>query len=178
MLNHRLVALLVAALPCTSYSMPTTHWAFALSVMRWKSPDCHEVLSMEGPTGGVHIKQGDCHTWDDGKNFPSLTYSWENNTRFQELRSDRTCAVLVYEKDECYGHLLAVNDHVNTWKSLGNCWHWEGIPGRSIKLKCRKTGTDPHWGPETHWDHAESENKHEDEVDVHGNPVDPYHKAA
>ncbi|KJX93114.1 hypothetical protein TI39_contig4398g00001, partial [Zymoseptoria brevis] len=54
----------------------------------------------------------------------------------------------------------------------GDCWHWKGIPGRSIKVKCRKTGEKPDWESELHWKDATSSNKHEDEYDAHGNPVE------
>jgi hypothetical protein len=91
-----------------------TDWPFALSVSRYKSKDCGEYLSMEGAKGGVHIKQGHFQTWTDGQNFPSFTYSWEKYTSHQHMRSDRDCAVLVYEKDFCEGYLLFVNDFVSS----------------------------------------------------------------
>ncbi|SMR63841.1 unnamed protein product [Zymoseptoria tritici ST99CH_3D1] len=134
----RIVALL-AVLPAI-LAKPMTDWPFALQVMRYKSRDCGDNLSMEGPMGGVHIKQGTCHTWDDDKNFPSFVYSWEQYTTHQHMRSDRDCAVLVYEKKHCHGHLLFVNDKINDPGVLGkhaDCWHWDGIPGMSIKVKCR-----------------------------------------
>lgn len=89
MSSARIVALL-ATLPAINPIGPTaaapmTNWPFALPVMRFKSPDCGEALSPEGVYGGVHVKQGTCHTRDDGKNFVSFTYQWEKYTDHQEM---------------------------------------------------------------------------------------------
>jgi hypothetical protein len=50
----------------------------------------------------------------------------------------------------------------------GDCFHWDGIPGRSMKLKCRRKGETPEWESEMHWVDAHSDNKHENEFDSHG----------
>ncbi|SMQ55512.1 unnamed protein product [Zymoseptoria tritici ST99CH_3D7] len=99
-----------------------------------------------------------------------------NNTPRTRVRSDRDCVVLVYEKKHCHGHLLFVNDKINDPDILGkhaDCWHWDGIPGMSIKVKCRVKGSTPDWEPETHWTDAVSTNEHDEELGSNGLPNDP-----
>ncbi|KJX92083.1 hypothetical protein TI39_contig5926g00006 [Zymoseptoria brevis] len=141
--------LAVLSLP---FTVEASRWTFRINVKRWDNLACIGYKTLENPKAlGTKIKDGDCQSWPKAKSFNALAIQWMSYTVGQDLQTDERCAVLVYEKDKCGGHLIWYKDDVNTMEALGDCYSLDGVPGRSMKLTCRKTGTEPDWMSETHW---------------------------
>ncbi|SMQ55486.1 unnamed protein product [Zymoseptoria tritici ST99CH_3D7] len=141
------------ALLSLALSAKARKWTFRINVKRWDNLDCEGYKTLENPKAlGTKIKDGDgCQSWPKGKSFYSFTWQWMKYVTGEKFREDISCALLVYELDDCGGHLVWWKDDANTWEDLGDCFAMHGMPGRSMKLTCRKKGVEPDWMDENHW---------------------------
>lgn len=92
----------------------------------------------------VLIRDGDCHSWDDGKSFSTFRYSWE----FHYLEKSGPekygdCKIFLLEESSCGGRVVASFGKANTEAMYGGCFSehdppgWAG-PAKSVLLQCDK----------------------------------------
>lgn len=155
---------------------------FRISFFRYDIPNCADTVSLEKDQwyGARMSNSSGCQNWDDGLPFTSFNYQWLRGYGFQNIPKDAWCALLVYEKEHCEGHLLWFRDHVrddaDRWKSgedyilmylvqinneeleknrlcyqIGTEECKASRIAKSARLECRKPEAPAAWAPQTYY---------------------------
>lgn len=97
-------------------------FGFQIAFNRWDNPICTGDRKLDKDAGewGVEIGPGaqSCHTFKDGIAFNTFSVDWIMPNGLSNLQEKSPCTLLIYENDQCEGHLVFWIDKVRIFDPI------------------------------------------------------------